>query len=45
MLPNYGIQYIPSSGGRGLTLFAAAGTLLIGGAALLLSVWAKRRKV
>ena len=45
MLPNYGIQYIPSSGGRGITLFAAAGTLLIGGAALLLSVWAKRRKV
>ena len=45
VLPNYGVPHIPSSGGRGLTLFAMAGTMLIGGAVLLLSVWAKRRKI
>lgn len=44
-LPNYGVPYIPSSGGRGLTLYAMAGTMLVGGAAMLLSVWAKRRKI
>lgn len=45
VLPNYGVPHIPSSGGRGLTLYAMAGTMLIGGAVLLLSVWAKRRKI
>lgn len=45
VLPNYGVPHIPSSGGRGLTLFAMAGTMLVGGAVLLLSVWAKRRKI
>ena len=43
-LPNYGIQDIPSSGGRGTLLTGFAGTMLIGSAVLVFAAWARYRR-
>lgn len=40
-LPNYGIQDIPSSGGRGTLLTGFVGTMLIGSAVLVFAAWAR----
>ena len=43
-LPNYGIQDIPSSGGRGTLLTGFVGTMLIGSAVLVFAAWARYRR-
>lgn len=44
LLPNYGIQDIPSAGGRGGLFTGFAGTVLTGTAMLLLYAWMRQRK-
>ncbi len=43
-LPNYGVQDIPSSGGRGTLLTGFVGTMLIGSAVLVFAAWARYRR-